>query len=198
MKSKKGKRGKRELILEESAKLFSEKGYTATSMKDIANVLGVEAASLYNHIQSKQEILGVLLLSISKKFYSGIIDIRDSSYPNKEKLKEIIKMHIRVVIEHQDISSLILQDWKHLKDPYYSEFVEKRKVYIEILKEVVNKGVTSGELKNVNPLIVLNCILSSLRWVYDKNVYLNIKDVNVVELERNILNFVFKGIDSET
>lgn len=193
----KSKKGKRELILEESAKLFSEKGYTATSMKDIANALGVEAASLYNHIQSKQEILGVLLLSISKKFYSGIIDIKNSSYPNKEKLKEIIKMHIRVVIEHQNISSLILRDWKHLKEPYYSEFVEKRRVYIEVLKEVVSKGVTSGELKDVNPLIVLNCILSSLRWVYDKNVYLNIIDVNVVELERNILNFVFKGIDSE-
>ncbi len=186
---------KRELILEESAKLFSEKGYNATSMKDIASALDIEAASLYNHIKSKQEILGVLLLSISERFHSGITDVDNSSYENKDKLKEIIKMHIRTVVENQNISSLILQDWKHLKEPYYTEFVEKRREYLSILKKIIAKAIESKELKKANPWVTLNFILSSLRWIYDDNAYDNNSNINVVELERNILDFVFKGID---
>ncbi len=42
---------KREVIIKEASKLFKEKGFTATSMRDLAERVGVEAPSLYNHIQ---------------------------------------------------------------------------------------------------------------------------------------------------
>ena len=44
-------------IIKTAAKLFKEKGYSAVTMRDIATAMGMKAASLYNHIKSKQEIL---------------------------------------------------------------------------------------------------------------------------------------------
>ena len=192
MKEKKYRRG---LIFEEAARLFSVKGYKATSMKDIANALDIEAASLYNHIKSKQEILGILLVSISDKFHSSITNVENSSYSNKEKLKEIIKIHIRIVVENQNVSSLILYNWKYLEEPYLSKYVESRRYYLSVFKNIVTKGIESGELKMANPWVTLNFILSSLRWIYSKDSYNINQDINVVELEKSILDFVFSGID---
>ena len=54
------KPSKRQIILEEAAKLFKDKGYGGTSMRDIAGQVGMEAASMYNHIKSKDEILEII------------------------------------------------------------------------------------------------------------------------------------------
>ena len=57
------KSAKRELILAEAAKLFKDRGYSGTSMRDLAGQVGMEAASMYNHIKSKDELLDIYLLS---------------------------------------------------------------------------------------------------------------------------------------
>jgi len=56
---------KKEVIIEKASKLFKEKGFGASSMRDLAIHVGVEAASLYNHIQSKSEILQAICLTSS-------------------------------------------------------------------------------------------------------------------------------------
>ena len=55
-------------IIHIAAKLFRERGYKAVSMRDIAKSLDIKAASLYNHIQSKQEILMFLIINIAEEF----------------------------------------------------------------------------------------------------------------------------------
>ena len=49
------KASKKELILEKAATMFRQKGFAATSMRDLAETVGIEAASLYNHIRSKMK-----------------------------------------------------------------------------------------------------------------------------------------------
>lgn len=190
-------KSKRQIIIEESAILFNSKGYSATSMKDIAEGVGIKAASLYNHISSKQEILSVLLLNIAHRFEDGIKDVNNSSYSYKEKLLKIIRMHIRVATENQNITALILQDWKHLEEPSLSQFIEIRSNYQEIFLEVIKRGMEAGELKKANVEITLNVILSSLRWTYNSELYNNTGKIGLTELERTILELVFKGIDIE-
>ena len=48
-----------------SATLFKEKGYSAVTMRDIAQAMDIKAASLYNHIKSKQEILVLIIIEIA-------------------------------------------------------------------------------------------------------------------------------------
>ena len=59
------KASKKELILQKAATMFRQKGFAATSMRDLAETVGIEAASLYNHIQSKSEILQEITYRIS-------------------------------------------------------------------------------------------------------------------------------------
>jgi len=190
-------KSKKQVIIVAAAILFNNMGYSATSMKDIAKSVGVKAASLYNHINSKQEILKILLITIAKKFLEGIIDVNNSSYSSKDKLREVIRMHIRIATKNQNITALILQDWKHLEEPSLSEFKEIRNEYQETLKKILKQGMDSGELKSTNLKITLNIILSSLRWIYDSKLYNNSQDVGLTELERTIIELVFKGVDEK-
>jgi AcrR family transcriptional regulator len=190
-------KSKRQIIIEESAVLFNSKGYSAASMKDIAELVGVKAASLYNHISSKQEILSVLLITIANTFDEGIRDIDSSSYSFKEKLREIIRMHIRIATKNQNITALILQDWKHLEEPHLSEFIKIRSNYQKIFLTVLEQGMALGELKTTNIQISLNVILSSLRWIYNPELYNNTGSIGLTELEKTIVELVFKGIDIE-
>ena len=59
---------RKDVIVRKAATLFREKGYKAASMRDLAEAVGVEAASLYNHIRSKSELLHELVFSVANKF----------------------------------------------------------------------------------------------------------------------------------
>jgi AcrR family transcriptional regulator len=61
---------KKDIIIEKASKLFREKGFGAASMRDLAENVGVEAASLYNHIQSKSEILQAICFKVANDFLS--------------------------------------------------------------------------------------------------------------------------------
>ncbi len=62
---------KQEIIITAS-RLFKERGYNAISMRDLAAEMGIKAASLYNHISSKQEILGLIILKVAEEFTQHI------------------------------------------------------------------------------------------------------------------------------
>lgn len=188
------KKTKREKVLDESAKLFVEKGFTATSMKDIAQQNNIEAASLYNHIQSKQEILQVLLVGIAEKFREGMLLVEESKVNELEKLREAIKMHIRIATESPAKTYLILQDWKHLEEPIKDDFLKERKAYQTAFRGLIEAGMAAGVIKKGVPEIMLNNILSSLRWVYNQDLYDNISKIDLNTFEEEMLSFVFRGI----
>jgi AcrR family transcriptional regulator len=65
-------------IIAVSAKLFKEKGYSAVTMRDIAQAMDIKAASLYNHIQSKQEILVLIVIEIAEEFTNIMDEVLNS------------------------------------------------------------------------------------------------------------------------
>jgi len=184
-------KSRRQQILEEAGYLFQEKGYKATSMKDIAEQVNMEAASLYNHIKSKHEILGELLMYIAQRFEQGMKNINESSYSPFDKIKALIALHIRLTTENTHSIGLLTQDWKHLKEPHFTDFQTIRKKYSADFLEIIKAGMENGELKKANPEIILNSLLSSVRWLYDW--YSDEQNISPVELEIQITDLLVNG-----
>src|SRR6202140_5566956 len=88
---------KKEIIIEKAARLFREKGFGAASLRDLAETAGVEAASLYNHIQSKSEILQAICFKVANEFISHLETIEMSNEPILTKMETIIRLHIRMM-----------------------------------------------------------------------------------------------------
>ena len=87
-------------ILKGAARLFRKRGFTATSMRDIASELQIEAPSLYNHIKGKQEILQILLLELARSFTLGMEVIISSTLTYEEQLEGLIRLHVDLTIKH--------------------------------------------------------------------------------------------------
>lgn len=87
---------------------------------------------------------------------------------------------------------LLTQDWKHLKEPHYTEFMTIRKLYSDDFLAIVKASMEQGEIKKANPEITLNSILSSLRWLYDW--YTEDKNISPIELEIQITDLLMNGV----
>ena len=103
-------------IVEVAAKLFKEKGYSAVTMRDLATAMGMKAASLYNHISSKQEILKIIVISIAEDFTSGMEIIINSEESNINKLKKVVELHVQISSQDTDGIAALNNDWMHLED----------------------------------------------------------------------------------
>jgi len=185
-------KSKRENIKECAAKLFRKKGYKATSMRDIAQEVGVEAASLYNHIKSKQELFQELLLQMANLFTKGMDEINESSYTPLIKLEKLISMHVKFAVEYTDSISLITHEWVHLEGTPLDEFTALRDTYEKKFEDIIKDCITEGYFSPVNSEIALFSILSTLRWLY--SWYTKQNNLNPVELEKEFIHCLLDGL----
>lgn len=197
MSKQKKESKKRKEILAIAAHLFAEKGYKATSVKDIAELAGMEAASLYNHIKSKQEVLQVLLLDVAEKFNVAMDAISLEDIPPKLKLKKIIEAHLEIAFKNKHSVHLILHDWKELEAQQKENFLNLRNEYQSKFQKIIEDGIKAGSLKPSNPVLQLQHILSSLRWIYNPELYKKSPEISITEFKKAVLDFVFKGIVKE-
>lgn len=155
---------KKEILLK-AAMLFKKRGYSAVTMRDIADTLDMKAASLYNHINSKQEILSTIVIDIAENFTSGMESIKKQPLRTHEKLKKIIEFHIELTVKNPDAMACLNNDWMHLEEklPY---FVKMREDYEDNFRSILKKGITQGEIANRDPEIMLFSLLSTLRTLY--------------------------------
>ena len=101
---------RKEQILSEASKLFREKGYAATTMRDIATAMNIEAASLYHHIKSKEEILEVICFGMGEKFITALQDVNDIYFNAEQKLRMAIQNHVEIMTAHIDQSAVFLNE----------------------------------------------------------------------------------------
>ena len=160
------KKSTRDLIYEEAAQLFREKGYASSSMRELADRIGMRASSFYNHIKSKEDLLREICFANAEKFLEGMEKIKASGASPLEQLKALIRLHIQVAAE--DITSVTVfnDEWRHLSEPHLSRFTEMRISYEESFLQIIEAGRQEGVFKDLHPKIVLYTFLNSLRWIY--------------------------------
>lgn len=179
-------------IINVAAKLFKEKGYSAISMRDIAQVLDIKAASLYNHIKSKQEILSLIIIEIAEEFTNTISQIVISEETNIKKLEKVIQLHIDITLRNSDALACLNNDWMHLAQAELSYFIKMREDYEESFRRIIVNGIANGEIKNLNPEVIIFSILSTLRTLY--LWYGKKKSLNPTVLKSNMKQVLLNGI----
>lgn len=185
-------KSKKQLIKEKAARLFRQKGYQATTMRDLATSVGVKAASLYNHVSSKQMILAELLMEVARAFTKGMEDIENSSLTSVEKLEKLVSLHIRMTVERTDAVSIITGEWIHLEEPVFTEYTTLRDSYEQKFKNIISNCIDDGYFEEVNIDIALYSILSSLRWLY--SWYGKHRNISPIELEKQMIHCLIIGL----
>jgi AcrR family transcriptional regulator len=183
---------KKELITQKAAALFKSKGFSSASMRELAEAVGVEAPSLYNHIGSKSELLQGICFKIANAFTLYLDSTENTAGDYATRLEQIIRFHIRMMLENFDEVYVANHEWKHLKEPYLSNFLIQRRGYEKRLISLTEGGIAAKEFKQTNPYVAVLTILSAVRglefWQQHK------KNISSQVLEDDMVNHLLKGI----
>lgn len=194
MASNKGKKNspRKEVILEKAAQLFRKNGFNATSMRDLAEHVGVEAASLYNHINSKAELLQEICFRIANKFTNHMDEVISSNQPAIEKIEAILRFHIRQMIHNYEEVYVSDREWKHLTDPYLSNFKGQRRTHRQRIASIIEEGIRKGEIKKIDAptavLILLHAVSGIESWHRSK------QKISGELLEQNMILILVEGL----
>lgn len=179
-------------IVNVAAKLFKEKGYSAVTMRDIAQAMDIKAASLYNHIKSKQEILVLIIIEIAEEFTSVMQDIVTSDSSAIQKIERVIQLHIDITLRNSDALACLNNDWMHLTDSELSYYIKMRNDYEQNFRSIIKEGIRNAEIQDVNVEVIIFSTLSTLRTLYlwyDKT-----KSLNEKILREDMAKVLLKGI----
>ncbi|HEY8388258.1 MAG TPA: TetR/AcrR family transcriptional regulator [Parasegetibacter sp.] len=183
---------KKEVIVETAAQLFREKGFSATSMRDLAEQVGVEAASLYNHIQSKSELLQEICFKVANEFIANLEAIESSQDPLLKKLEQIIRFHIRMMLDQYEFVYISDYEWRHLPEPYLSNFLNQRRSYRRRLGTLIELGIARGEIKHIEPYVAVLTILSAISGI--ESWQRSRKTISAEVLEENMVTYLIDGL----
>jgi|688.fasta_scaffold1177010_1 AcrR family transcriptional regulator len=154
-------------IAEKATLLFKERGYAATSMRDLAAAIGIEAASLYSHLRSKEELLQRICFGMAEAFFTARDQVNSLQLPAPIKLRLAIEKHVEVVTNDVNASAVFLHEWRHLSEPELSIFKSMRREYEEYLTAILQEGKAAGQFNIPNEKLTVLTLLSSLNWLYD-------------------------------
>ena len=179
-------------IINVAAKLFKEKGYSAVTMRDIAQAMDIKAASLYNHIKSKQEILVLIIIEIAEEFTKTMNQVVISSETTIKKIEKIIQLHLNITLRDANALACLNNDWMHLADAELTYFIKMREDYEENFRTIIKKGIADGEIKNLNLEVIIFSTLSTLRTLY--LWYGKKKSPEPAVLKSNMIQVLLNGI----
>ncbi|MCC7297167.1 MAG: TetR family transcriptional regulator [Bacteroidia bacterium] len=183
---------RREQIMSTAQKMMRSNGYQGTSMRDIAAALQIEAASLYNHISSKEEILRSTCFGMADKFITGINEVNDIYFNAEEKLAMAVRNHIKVLTENLNASFVFIHEWRNLAEESRKEFVSLRDEYENQFRKILETGEEEGLFNEVNNKFAVLTILSSLNWVVEW--YRPDGEMNPQQIAEKLNEFILTGL----
>lgn len=186
---------RKEQILNTAALLFKEKGYAATSMRDIATRLNIEAASLYHHIKSKEEILEIICFGMADKFLAAIAEVNDIYFNAAEKLRMAIKNHVHIITANQDQSAVFLNEWRSLSNSALADFKELRNHYENGFKHIIDSGINEDVFSAIDQKFAVLSILSSVNWINDW--YNPSGKMQADEIANRLSDFIMGGLNKK-
>ncbi len=175
--------------------LFRERGYMATSMRDLAGAVGVEPASLYNHFKSKAAILQTICFDLADQFFEAV-DGLDKALPPDVQLAKAIEAHIWVIAKNLDASGVFLHEWRFLDEPHLTHFKKMRYEYETRFERILHEGVQQGIFKEIDMKFYMLTLFSSMNWIYDW--YKPDGKLSVNDISQQLTDLLLNGIKKAT
>ncbi|MBA4493401.1 TetR/AcrR family transcriptional regulator [Paenactinomyces guangxiensis] len=183
--------GRREEILNIACKLFSQKGYHGTTIRDISDACGILSGSLYAHINTKEDLLFEITDRGAQAFLESLRPIVESEATAEEKLKRALKAHIQVIEQNLEAATVFFHEWKALTNGRRDTIQEKRDQYEALWGRILSEGAAAGEFADLDEKFARLLILSVGNWLYQW--YRPGGDLSAEEISERFADMMLKG-----
>ncbi len=186
-------RNTRDDVVRAAGRLFADRGYHGTSMRDLGRELGLHGSSLYSHISSKEDLLVDVVMRGADLFEVAARSAMAAQADPPARLEALVAAHVDVVLDHIDESRTFLNEARSLEDGHRSRVIEARDRYEEAFRRVLSDGVAAGDFRSdldvrMSTIYVLSILNAIDRW------YRADGDLDRPALVRSLMSFVLGGI----
>ena len=157
---------KRERILEEAVSLFYARGFTGTTLDDIAAELGVTKPFIYTHFKSKNELLAAVCLPTIERSVAAIENAEKTEGTPTKKLRLAIADFTRVILERQPNIAIFFREEKNLAPEALAEIIQAQKRFDRLLSKLLTDGVEAGEFDIPDVSLAALAIGGMISWSY--------------------------------
>jgi TetR/AcrR family transcriptional regulator, cholesterol catabolism regulator len=158
---------RRQAIEDVASDLFRERGYAATSIRDIARALSVQGASLYAHVTSKEDVLWAIVDRAATRFELAAdraeheAEARRSGDP-AEAVAAMVRAHVGVLTTDVDEAGVFVHEWRSLGPERRAAVLARRDAYEARFRRRIADGISVGAFALSDPPIASAALLSAL------------------------------------
>ena len=154
----------RDEILAAAAQIFSQKGFHATSMQDIAQAVNLQKASLYHHISSKQEILVDVLDQALDLLIANMQRVMQQPLPPDELLRQAMCVYMTTILQQRDLAGVLLLEHRSLEPELHSRHIPRRDRFEGLWRDLINQGLQAGLFSCDDPAMAARALLGAMNW----------------------------------
>ncbi|MBN1149125.1 MAG: TetR family transcriptional regulator [Anaerolineales bacterium] len=154
----------RNQILDAAAQIFSQKGFHATSMQDIAQAVNLQKGSLYHHISSKQEILVAVLDRALDLLIANMQDVLDQPLAADEKLRQAMRVYLKTMLDHRDLAAVLLLEHRSLEPEQRARHTPQRDRFECLWRDLIREGAACGLFDCPDAAISGRALLGVMNW----------------------------------
>jgi AcrR family transcriptional regulator len=161
---------RRREIEDAASTLFHERGYSGTSVRDIARAVDIQGASLYSHVASKQEVLWSIVERTATRFEAAA-DAVEAGDPGAVvfgpgvHLISLVRAHVGVVTDDIERASVFVHEWRALDRGRRDDIARRRDAYEGRFRAAIVHGVQAGAFAPVDPALTAAYILTALNGI---------------------------------
>ncbi|MCJ7685151.1 MAG: SDR family oxidoreductase [Desulfobacteraceae bacterium] len=186
---------RREQIIRAGIKLFAQKGFHKTSLKELAVEAGLSQGNIYSYVHTKEDIFFLIYEFVAKITDSSLSECVKGISDPLEKLRRMVRSEFNFMNEMESAILLLYQEMHILRKPYLKKLLEKESERISRFENVLQECVDSGQMRKLNTLAVSNLLKAMLEaWVAKR---WNLRGrLSRLEMEESLLDLLVHGIVS--
>lgn len=157
---------RREHLVKLAAELFAEKGFQATTVRDIAKEAGILSGSLYHHFDSKESIVDEILSTFFDQLMSANRAVIDKGGEPREVISELVRIAFGTLEPHRAAITVMQNDWNYLKDmERFAYLTDSENVVEKMWVGAIKEGQKSGLFRSdIDPKLTYRMIRDTI-WV---------------------------------
>jgi TetR/AcrR family transcriptional regulator, cholesterol catabolism regulator len=158
---------RRREIDEVASGLFHANGYAATSVRDIARALDIQAASMYAHVASKEDVLWSIVDGAAAAFEraADAATAEVTTGDPVDRLAALVEAHVEVIAADPKRSSVFVTEWRHLSDGRRADIAARRDAYEIRFRDTIADGIAIGAFHATDPALAATFLLTALNGI---------------------------------
>lgn len=183
-------RRRRREVFRAALPVMTQKGFSATSMREIADAAGIGKSTLYDYFRTKDEVLLFAIEEAMDSMYSGALEIRNQPLPAIEKLYAIMKQELETILQSKEFFMQIMVEAQKLGMHSQQRVIQMRYTYQDLIRGVIEQGVIEGSFRKVNSLLVARILINAMSNV----VYATRPTGSPEEMLKEVFEFTLMGV----